>query len=88
MNASSFVMSDASLIVITNAVPLFRSISSNEKSFDIVIAYLDVTSEGSEHLVSLEDPFLHVGNLSVPGLDLQTPHAPSGGRKMPHDVRM
>jgi hypothetical protein len=55
------------LIFITNDAPLFLTSPSNGDSFDLVVCYRQVTSDGSEPVSLLAGPFLHVGYLMVPG---------------------
>jgi hypothetical protein len=66
INSSSVLISGGSLTFITNDAPLFSNSPRNVGSFDLVIGYRRETSDGSEHLSSLEGPFLHVGSLSIP----------------------
>jgi hypothetical protein len=70
ITASSISISNASLIFIANAAPLFAASPSSVRWFDVVIAYRTVTMAGTEHLSSLEGPFLRTGNLSIPDRDL------------------
>jgi hypothetical protein len=66
------VISTASLTFITDGVPLFGTDPLNRGSYDLVIAYRNVTSAGSEHLSSLSGPFLHIGDLRTAGPDFES----------------
>jgi hypothetical protein len=61
------------MVFITSGAPLFGVSPSNAGSFDLVIGYREVTSEGTELLSGFEGPFLHFGNLSIP--DADPPHS-------------
>jgi hypothetical protein len=69
INASSIVFTVGSLLFVTDDAPLFGTSPSNVGWFDLVIGYRRVTSEGTECLSSLEGPFLHIGDLSIPDPD-------------------
>jgi hypothetical protein len=63
--ARSILISNASLVFITDYPPLFDSSPSNNGSFDLVIGYRETSSEGCEPLSLLEGPFVHIGELVV-----------------------
>jgi hypothetical protein len=52
--------------MVTDDMPLFGKSPSSVGEFDLVIGYRCVTSEWHERLSSLDGPFLHVGNLTLP----------------------
>jgi hypothetical protein len=62
----SSILISSTLLFIASRAPLFGVSPSNVGPFDVVIAYHETTSEGSESLELCEGPFLQVGNLSVP----------------------
>jgi hypothetical protein len=65
INASSVVISAASLTFITDKAPLFWTSPSNDDWFDLVVCYRQVTSDGSERVLSLDGRFFHVGRLMI-----------------------
>jgi hypothetical protein len=62
----SAIVISSTLVFITSRAPLFGVSPSNVGWFDLVIGYRQPTSEGTELLSSLDGPFLHIGNLSIP----------------------
>jgi hypothetical protein len=69
VNAASLMISDASLMFVTNRSSLFGVSPSSRSSFDLFIAYREVTSNQNERLSSLLGPFLHVDHLMIPEPD-------------------
>jgi hypothetical protein len=66
VNATSMMISHASLTFITDGPVLFGRSPQGQGLFDLVIGYRRATYSNSEELSSLEGPFLHIGDLSTP----------------------
>jgi hypothetical protein len=72
ITATSITISTASLVFVTDEMPVFGTNPSNLGEFDLVICYRRVPSEQSECLSLLDGPFLHLVNLTVPDSPLNS----------------
>jgi hypothetical protein len=66
VNASSIVISNASLMFITPRNRLFGVSPSNSNLFKLVILYESLTNQPQESLWKLNATFLQIGNLTIP----------------------
>jgi hypothetical protein len=66
INASSIVLTNASLVFTTPRNRLFGVGPSSSGLLNLVIVYGNVTTQGSEPLSNLKATFLQIGNITVP----------------------
>jgi hypothetical protein len=66
INASKILIYPGPLAIVTGDMPMFGMSPANVGEVDLVIAYRGVTSDWNELLSSLEGPFLHIQNVTVP----------------------
>jgi hypothetical protein len=66
VNATSVVLSDASLIFVTQGNRLFGASPSQQRSLNLTILYGNVTWEGSEPLSRLNANFLQIADFKLP----------------------
>jgi hypothetical protein len=67
VNASSILLSNASVVVVAHHMPVFNTDPVSEGWFDLVTFYREKAPTMVERLSLLADPFLHVQQFRIPG---------------------